>query len=100
MKPLKSIIFISLFIGLIQTEINSQQITWSRTYGDTGTVSEQGVDIVQTYDGNYVVLASRSYDGNNQKILLLKLDMYGNVMWEKMVADSIVHHSPYRFQQT
>jgi len=78
----------------------SQQITWSRTYGDTGTVSEQGVDIVQTYDGNYVVLASSSYDGNNQKILLLKLDIYGNVMWEKMVADSIVHHSPYRFQQT
>jgi len=93
------VLFLILFFCVNEYSF-SQQITWSRTYGDTGSVSEQGVDILQTYDGNYVVLAARSYDGNNQKILLLKLDTHGNVMWEKMVADSIVHHSPYRFQQT
>jgi len=93
------VLFLILFFCVNEYSF-SQQITWSRTYGDTGSVSEQGVDILQTYDGNYVILAARSYDGNNQKILLLKLDVYGNLMWEKMVADSIVHHSPYRFQQT
>ncbi|HRI84200.1 MAG TPA: T9SS type A sorting domain-containing protein [Ignavibacteria bacterium] len=97
MKP--SVLFLIAYL-FITSNLNAQQITWARTYGDTGTVSEQGVDILQTFDGNYVVLATRSYDGNNQKILLLKLDIYGNIMWEKMVADSIISHNPYRFQQT
>lgn len=96
---LKITVLILLPVLLSYEASFSQQTTWSRIYGESG-VSEQGIDVQQTFDGNYAVLASKSYDGNNQKILLIKLNESGNVIWEKLVAGNFDHHTPCRFQQT
>lgn len=63
-------------------------LQWQKTYG--GTSDDRGSDITQTLDGGFAILGhSRSNDGdvtNNeglQDYWLVKLDVNGNISWEK-----------------
>ncbi|MBV7269663.1 hypothetical protein [Winogradskyella luteola] len=63
-------------------------LQWQKTYG--GSLDERGSDIIQTEDGGYALLGySFSNDGDVaensglQDYWLVKLDMGGNIVWEK-----------------
>ncbi len=63
-------------------------LQWQKTYG--GSSDERGSDIIQTQDGGYALLGhSFSNDGDVtensglQDYWIVKLDMGGNIVWEK-----------------
>lgn len=95
-------VFITFLVFLINFSVYSysQQTVWSNTYGGPGSVNEQGVDILQTFDNSYVVLSTKSYGDSYTRIQLIKLDALGNVLWEKITGDSTIEQIPYSFQQT
>jgi len=57
-------------------------IEWQRTYG--GTESENANSIQQTFDGGYVVAGETlSFGAGNRDCWILKLDILGNIEWQK-----------------
>ncbi|MDY0780645.1 hypothetical protein [Tenacibaculum sp. IB213877] len=67
---------------------SNDELLWSKTYG--GSDDDRGQDIIQTQDGGYAVLGySRSNDIDvsenfgNQDYWLAKLDVNGNLQWQK-----------------
>jgi hypothetical protein len=63
------------------------KVLWSNTYG--GQYDDAGIDMVQTADGGFVVLAaSNSYGNGQQVIYLLRLDSQGAKLWDKTISES------------
>lgn len=68
----------------------SGNIIWQKTFG--GADSDQAVAVRQVSDGGYVVAAnSSSFDLDNwpkrgPKLLTLKLDASGNLLWHKVIG--------------
>jgi hypothetical protein len=55
---------------------------FTRVYGGYG--NEEGKEIVATADGNYVIIGgSNSASFSNNEIQLIKIDVYGTVLWTK-----------------
>jgi|WetSurMetagenome_2_1015567.scaffolds.fasta_scaffold128337_1 hypothetical protein len=55
--------------------------TWGRTFGDRG--DERAQSLLQTDDGEYVILGNKGYD-----IWLLKVDSNGSKIWESTFGGS------------
>ena len=56
-------------------------ILWENTYGGSG--AELGFDIIQTSDGNFVLVGASGSDRANYDIYLVKIDAMGTVLWEQ-----------------
>jgi hypothetical protein len=57
-------------------------ITWQQKFGATGT--DNGLSVHQTTDDGFIVAGStNSFGAGNSDFWLLKLDLNGNVSWEK-----------------
>ena len=57
-------------------------ITWQKKYGATGT--DNALSVQQTTDDGFIVAGStNSFGAGNSDFWLLKLDLNGNVTWEK-----------------
>lgn len=63
-----------------------QAVTWQRVYG--GPQPEYGRDGIQTFDGGFIIAALRQGQGGG--ILLLKLDVYGNEEWSRIIDTTSV----------
>uniref|UniRef100_A0A7V3VV85 Uncharacterized protein n=1 Tax=candidate division WOR-3 bacterium TaxID=2052148 RepID=A0A7V3VV85_UNCW3 len=63
-------------------------ITFEKTYGAQG-IDELGRSGQQTSDNGYVILGSGAESG--AEILLLKTDIYGDIVWPKTLGQGIVH---------
>lgn len=65
---------------------------WEQTYGfSSGVRGNQGFDIIQTSDGGYAVAGDHDLDEGHHgpaKILCMKLDGSGNLLWAKSVGDT------------
>ncbi len=63
-------------------------LQWSKTY-DAG-YSEEGYDIKQDNDGNFIILAQITIDDVNGDldILLIKTDSFGNTIWSNIYGDA------------
>lgn len=77
----------------------SQPVTWVKVIGDP-VKSMSGVSVVQTYDGGYAVLAGKGAVSDDLKMILLKLDYQGNLLWLKYPADTIINIRPIKLIQT
>ena len=72
----------------------SGELVWVKTYG--GSNEDDAIDIVQAYDGGYVVLGfTNSNDGDvtgkittDQDYWLLKLNQDGDILWDKTYGGS------------
>jgi len=99
---LKKIIFLSALINLVLIShpniAYSQPVTWVKIIGDS-VKNMAGISIVQTYDGGYAVLGYKQFTTGNEKMLLLKLDYLGNLLWLKYPADTIINVSPLKLVQ-
>ena len=66
---------------LIKTDLNGKTIS-EHHYG--GIMEEEGVDIISTNDGNFILIGFTTSTGAGQKdIYVLKINNTGNIIWEK-----------------
>jgi hypothetical protein len=56
---------------------------WSKTYG--GTDDERGIDIIQTSDNGFIIIAdTKSFGAGNRDLWLIKTDENGDSTWSKL----------------
>jgi len=66
---------------LVKTDIQGN-LLWHRTYGGKG--EDKGVSIVETSDGNFVILGStNSFGTGGNDIWLIKTNANGQLLWEQ-----------------
>ncbi len=66
-------------------------ITWAKSYG--GSYDDEAYSIQQTADGGYVIAGVTQQD-SNYEILVIKIDAYGNLIWQYTqagLANSIIN---------
>ena len=70
----------------------SGEIVWEKTYGGAG--GDYGYSVAATPDGGYVITgATWSFgDGKFAYVYLLKVDGFGNLLWEKIVGGDMRDH--------
>jgi hypothetical protein len=65
----------------------SGNLIWYKVYGGSG--NDYGKDIIQTSDGNYLIVGwSNSPSMTDQNANLIKIDPSGNVIWSKLYGGS------------
>jgi hypothetical protein len=64
--------------------VNAQSTTWQRYY-DYNHQQNVGTDVVQTYDGGYIILGGA---GGTGSIYLIKTNYLGIKQWDKVISDS------------
>ena len=67
--------------SLLITNCIAQSITWQRTYGYEGVINK----MQQTIDGGYIATGVIG-TVNSWKMILIKLNAYGNTSWVKIVG--------------
>jgi hypothetical protein len=56
-------------------------------YGEDG--DQRAVDMVVNADGTIMILANTTVPGNSQRILLIKTDSEGNILWQKKFGSEL-----------
>lgn len=85
MKNLCKIIFLCL---LLTFNAEAQPIIWQKWY-DYNNFDNDGNDVLNTYDGGYIILGNNYVTFNNSTILI-KLDSLGEIQWKKIIDRKIV----------
>jgi len=92
------IVSIILFILLNINSIYSQ--TWPKYYGQTNR-REYVVDVVETYDKGYLICGYYSSPDWLQRWgWLIKTDVNGNIIWEKIIENTGKRFLPFAIEQT
>jgi hypothetical protein len=77
---------------------NNGNVTWQKTYGGTG--DDGAYSFYQTQGGGYIVVGwTASFGAGSNDIWILKLDVSGNVTWEKTYGGT-GYDTAYSVQQT
>ncbi|NQX97646.1 MAG: hypothetical protein HRT73_07165, partial [Flavobacteriales bacterium] len=72
---------------LIKTDLNGNFIS-EHTFG--GVMEEEGIDIITTNDGNFILIGSTTSSGAGEKdIHVIKIDSNGNIIWENTYGGSL-----------
>jgi hypothetical protein len=64
----------------------SGNLIWQKNYGSWG--NEEGREIIQTSDGNYVFIGQSNSGVSSTDICMMKIDNDGNVIWTKYYGGS------------
>ncbi len=84
MKKMKVIGFSFFVVALVVicSSGGSQADQWVKTYGGSGNAKANSIQ--QSSDGGYIVAGhTQSLDAGSQDIWILKLDVSGNIQWQK-----------------
>ncbi len=73
-------------IYVVKLDVNGD-VVWTKVIGETSTF-DVGTSIIQTIDSSYVIAGYTQSGSNNKDILVIKLDMNGNVVWAKTIGGS------------
>lgn len=91
MKKLIVIFLLSLFFS----DANSQNETWPKVYWKYEVT--YNVDLIETYDKGYIVLNTIRPDGITEIwTWIVKTDINGEVLWEKIIGDGM-HNSGFHY---
>jgi hypothetical protein len=94
MKRFTSIIAVSV---LLLVSLSHAQMTWARTYGETG--SDQGQSVQQTSDGGYVVTGTTFSPENGFQAYLFQTNASGDTLWTRNYGGADLEEG-YSVQQT
>ena len=70
-------------ISLIPYQVLPQ--VWPKYYGQTGR-KDYVNEVLQTYDGGYLIMGVFYSDPEQKKTWLIKTDVNGNILWEKIIT--------------
>jgi len=73
-------------IGIVKINKTTGNIIWNKNYGGINT--EKGIRIQATSDGYLIAAIANNAIGQPFDILLMKIDMNGNELWEHAVGGS------------
>jgi hypothetical protein len=80
---MKKVIFAAIMLA---ASVAYPRAGWTRTYG--GDNGEVGIFILESSDGNYIVLGgTTSFGAGGNDIWLLKVDQEGDTLWTKTYGD-------------
>ena len=79
-KVVKMIFVVIVFLSDYSL-VFSQAVTWQKWY-DYNNYEDNGQDVIQTFDGGYIILSNNYVPLNNSSVLT-KIDQFGNVQWQK-----------------
>lgn len=100
MNKLLIIILCLFIISCNKDKISDVQSDYFiKFYGNSGI--DYGYDVIQSSDGNYVVLATTISDSTQADVILIKTDKYGNKLWQSQnigdtlndIANKIIEHN-------
>ncbi|MGE5556954.1 MAG: hypothetical protein ACM3QV_00320 [Caulobacteraceae bacterium] len=73
-------------VFLVRTDADGN-MQWNRTYG--GDRMDEGISLVQSGDGGYIVAGfTESFGNRGRDIYLVRTDVAGNTMWERTYGTS------------
>ena len=72
-----------LLLLLTASIARGQQMPWNAYFGNEG--AEFAYDIKQTSDNGYIIAAYGS-DGGSSDFYIVKLDIYGSLIWERIIS--------------
>lgn len=72
-----------VFNFLLPLSVQSQTVTWQKWY-DYKNVDNYGKDVIQTYDGGYIILTAVD-EFLNFKVSMLKLSYLGEISWQNTI---------------
>ncbi len=72
---------------IIKTNINGE-ILWKKVIGTDADNGVDGTQIVQTYDGGYILFSGTYKYGGNRNVMLMKLNACGEKEWNKIFISS------------
>lgn len=78
-----SLLFLISFIHPLFSQTN---INWAKSYGSE--FDERGCNLIETYDGNLLLAGVKEIPGEDTEVLIYKLDLEGNVVWENNILFS------------
>ena len=84
MKKVVKMIFVVIVFLSDYSLVFSQAVMWQRVYDYNGKQTA-GRDVIQTFDGGYIVCGTIV---NPVRIYLIKLNYLGIVEWENIIRDS------------
>ncbi|HIA36898.1 MAG TPA: hypothetical protein EYN89_09290, partial [Flavobacteriales bacterium] len=70
---------------LIKIDVNGD-IIWSKTYGHSG--DDKAYDVIQEFDGGFVISGTRWYSGSGNEMFLIKTDEMGDTVWVRAYEDA------------
>ncbi len=73
-------------VYIVKTDA-SGKLLWQKSYGRTPFKPDDGSDIIPTSDGGYLI-AGRSTTAQDENAYLIKIDLNGNLLWDKVYGGS------------
>ena len=63
------------------------EMIWSKSYGNPSSPNhEWGYDLIELYDKSILMVGARDrYSGGGKNILMIRVDVEGNILWEKEI---------------
>ena len=80
---------------------SAQKITWQKWF-DYNNYDNSGQDVIQTFDGGYIILGV-NYRTLNYSSILIKTNEYGTVEWQSIIDQTVANGAQiecYSIQQT
>ena len=87
MKNLIKIIFVLSF--LLPVCAQGQAVTWQKWY-DYNNYEDNGEDVIQTFDGGYLILSNNYISAFNYSSLITKINENGIVLWQKLFDSNLI----------
>ena len=79
-------------IFIARLDANGNKL-WDKTFG--GSTYERCTQMIQTSDNNFVLIGQRNMKEGNIDSYVLKIDMNGNLLWEKTFGGPFVERTFY-----
>ena len=84
-------------IYVVKTDIDGNNV-WAKTYGTP--ISEGVVDFVQTNDDGFIICGTDDVEfGEDNDVLLIKIDSDGNLLWSKTIGGNL-YEVPKKIKRT
>ena len=77
-----------MFLFLVlTTNAKAQPVTWSKWF-DYNNYDNSGQDVIQTFDGGYLILGI-NYNSLNNSSILIKINSLGTIVWKKIIDQTM-----------